>query len=271
MSLITEIYSPLGSITETDTNTSPSTSSVAVAVTAISSPTVAEVTIPDLSTTGAVISLSLTSVIPVIQISASVGVPSSLYSVIDKYDITTEFSQLEVHKMWITLSIGKVIKTYNGRLHTAKNALVYVSHGEENMPEGYTIEAVISGEGTDPTDEPIVTRITSYKIFDAQGNDITDNYDVECVEGKLEIMKLKITIESDSATKEYDGTVLKAPGCKIISGKLVSGHRLDAKGIGKTSDGEVENKIEFAIYDSTGNDVTSFYDVTTKEGTLTVT
>jgi len=195
-------------------------------------------------------------------------------SVLDLYNVTTEFGTLDVHRARVILGIGKVKKTYNGKEHTAANAYIYVLLGEENLPEGYSVQATVLGKLTNPG--IVDTHISAYKIFAADGKDISDNYDVEYAIGSLEVMKVKISIASASAEREYDGTVLKAEKCWIESGQLVEGHRLVAKGIGQTSlskedGGDPVNHIEYAIYDAKGNNVTEeFYEVTTIPGTLTI-
>lgn len=151
---------------------------------------------------------------------------------------------------------------------------MFVSVGKENLPAGYSIPVSVSGELTDPGE--IETYITEYKILDGKGNDITENYEVECVPGKLIVMKVKITIESASAEREYDGSALKAEKCWISSGQLVDGHRLVAKGIGKTSlseedGGDPINYIEYAIYDENGKEVSKiFYDIELVYGQLII-
>ena len=197
-------------------------------------------------------------------------------SVKDYYDITETYGELSVHLAKISLMPEKQKRSYTGRVHTCDGIGVWVVDGAESLPAGYKIAATVKGQLTNPGKTK--TEITAVEIYDAQGNRITDNYDIETVCGELEVMSIRITITSASASKEYDGTELTAPECWISFGALAEGHTLDAKGVGSThlpeeAGGDPVNTIEYTIYDAQGNDITNseFYSVTLDPGELIIT
>ena len=95
--------------------------------------------------------------------------------------------------------------------------------------------------------------------------------EVTSASGTFEIAKRPLTITADSAKQTYNGKPLTANG--FSSEGLVDGDRIDsAKVEGTLTDaGKVANKVSGAkIVNADGKDVTANYDISYKEGTLTV-
>lgn len=91
--------------------------------------------------------------------------------------------------------------------------------------------------------------------------------------GLVQVSKNHIVITTESADKMYDGEPLTTDedSWELVEGKLLSGHKIDAKVIGsQTEPGESENIIAIAIYDSAGADVTSTYEIEYHLGKLAV-
>lgn len=106
-------------------------------------------------------------------------------------------------------------------------------------------------------------------------SDVTENYEITVVPGKLVVKPRPITITADSATKEFDGTALTKNSYTISSGSLVKGHTLALSISGsQTKVGSSANVISaksVKVTDPDGKDVTAQYALTLKDGTLTVT
>ena len=105
-------------------------------------------------------------------------------------------------------------------------------------------------------------------VKDADGNDVSDQFDVTVKEGKLEISKRSVTLTSADDEKTYDGEPLTND--KITEGGdgFVSGEGADYTVTGTQTDaGSSENAFTYALKSGTkaGN-----YDITTETGTLTV-
>ncbi len=90
---------------------------------------------------------------------------------------------------------------------------------------------------------------------------------------KVKISGRPITLESQSASKTYDGNALTAAGVNITAGSLATGHTMEASATGTITnftEGGVSNTIDCVIYDAGHNDVTANYSITKVQGTLTI-
>ena len=115
--------------------------------------------------------------------------------------------------------------------------------------------------------------IRSFRILNEYGYDVSSEYKVILVHGTLTVLKRKITIYAMSAIKYYDGLPLTQDRWAISRGSLIYGHILEVETDGSlTNVGTNINVIKhYRIIDSvTGEDITHFYDVECRSGTLTV-
>lgn len=98
------------------------------------------------------------------------------------------------------------------------------------------------------------------------------NYDGSLETKEFTITKRKIVINASSATKEYDGKELTSSKFEISDGSLAKNHTLTASMSGSiTNVGSVSNTVSTYKIFFNSDDVTKNYEVTTKEGKLTVT
>lgn len=109
-------------------------------------------------------------------------------------------------------------------------------------------------------------------IFDEDGKDVTYQYVISYEEGELTVRNRKITLTSGSASKEYDGTPLTNAQFSVGGEGLAPGDHLDTECIGsQTEVGKSPNYFdEIRIISDTYGDVSEYYDVTEKKGTLRV-
>ena len=181
------------------------------------------------------------------------------------YDITEVIGKLTVTKnasREIVLTAASGSKIYDGTPLKAGDAEI------SGLPDGFTGEAVSGGETRTNAGET-VTKVKSYKIYDADGNDVTDQFTkVKYVDGKLTVEKRTVTLKSESATKVFDGTALTRPEVTGQEG-FVSGEVTDVKATGSiTKAGSVINTITYTA----GKDFEeSNYTIKKEEGKLTVT
>ena len=135
------------------------------------------------------------------------------------------------------------------------------------MP-GHYVTANVSGEITEPG---TVQSTVSVVIYDSRDVDVTDEYNVQCVAGTLQIFGRRLVIKSGDTTKVYDGETLTNSFCELIEGVLMSGHKISLEAIGSISDiGRVENTIKFSITDQAGEDVSRLYDIVKQVGILEI-
>lgn len=80
---------------------------------------------------------------------------------------------------------------------------------KDNEKDYYVYGLKASASGQDAGE--YITSISKYddvKVFDEQGVDVTERFDVRTIEGKLNINPKDVILRSASLQKEYDGAVL---------------------------------------------------------------
>lgn len=88
--------------------------------------------------------------------------------------------QLKVTSRKITIEAGTTVQNYSGQTITNKN--VEITSG--SLLKGHSlVDVVINGSQSGIGSS--VNEITSYRIVDEYGNDVTKYYNVECVNGRL--------------------------------------------------------------------------------------
>ena len=179
----------------------------------------------------------------------------------DNYEITEKLGTLTVtpNTTAIILTAASDSKTYDGTELTNNEVTV------KDLPEGFTYEATASGTQTNAGSSANV--VSSYRIFDADGNDSTEFFtNVSIVDGALTVNKAPVTITTGSASKAYDGTAL-TNGNVTIEG-LVDGESVTLNTTGTITEvGSTPNTYTIA-WDSANADN---YTVTEIIGTLTIT
>ncbi len=124
-------------------------------------------------------------------------------------------------------------------------------------------------------------KITEFKLLNALGEDVTDNYDVEIYDGNIQIFKYGLIIQTPSQVREYNGLPLSydgEEGYKILESnsehrpsKLLDTHKLSVYGHSQQLEvGASSNNVLVAITNSKGNDITDQYWIEYKTGTLKV-
>ena len=136
--------------------------------------------------------------------------------------------------------------------------------------QGYTFKATVFGSrsaigfGT--------SEITSFTLYDPNGNDVTDEYEITFNKGVLHVYATELFLTSGGGSKVYDGVPLLVEDC-TFDGELLDGHRFGVlKLTGSQTDvGSSSNAISIQIVDENGKDVTYMYKINKSYGTLTVT
>lgn len=184
----------------------------------------------------------------------------------------------------LLLIYGLLVVT--GVIHLKENKLVFTAESKSKLYDGtpliaegwemtsgelmmghYAV-AKVSGKITEPG---TVDSTVSVIIYDSQQVDVTDEYNVHCVAGTLQVFGRRLVLTSDSAEKIYDGTALTAPRCVIREGSLMNGHKIELEALGSIDKiGKKDNTIKFAITDRAGNDVSRYYDIVKEIGVLEI-
>ncbi len=114
--------------------------------------------------------------------------------------------------------------------------------------------------------------LSSVEIRNKKGENVTDYYNITCLKETVSVNKRVISIKVDGAEKEYDGTNLTCSNYKITSGSTVDGENLSLSFNDYIKDyGAVENKPDWAVYNSNGKNVSELYDVIFDCGYLSIT
>ena len=95
--------------------------------------------------------------------------------------VTLRFKKLD--KRAITLTAASETKEYDGE--ALENSSVIISKG--SLVEGHRIETLVVGSITEAGET--ANKIEAVHIYDAYGRDVTDNYEIECVEGTLTVIE----------------------------------------------------------------------------------
>ena len=181
-----------------------------------------------------------------------------------------EYGTVKIKKSPITFEAQDGKWEFDGVEHTKPE---YKITSERGLGEGDSATVNIVGAITEiGTEDNIIAKVTM-RSYD--GFDTTENYDITLIKGTLEVVKRKITLTADDATKVYDGTPLTKDSYRVTAGTVPGTHSItEIDIIGTITDaGSVPNVIdESSIVIMLGSrDVTDCYEITLIDGTLTVT
>ncbi len=184
------------------------------------------------------------------------------------FEITYVYGKLEVTPRPITVKPVDVSKVYDGT-RLAANEIEIIEGGLAK--DTHILEYKLSGSRTYVTDEEVST-ITEIKITSG-GEDITRNYKITTEAGKLEITPRPLNITIGSAEYEFDGTGKECRDYDIDKNTpLVRGDNVQViKATVAIFAGTVPNKLEFAVKDANGRDVTINYAINATPGKIIIT
>ncbi len=184
--------------------------------------------------------------------------------VTDMYNITTRFGKFTVEPRKLTVYSESKEKRYDGT-SLVSDEITVIGGG---LAAGHSFNALSTTSITLPGE---ISIQPSYSIIDANGGDVTDQYMVKEMLGKLTVLPIPVTISTESASKQYDGTPLSLDKWQHVNGTLLSGHTIKAVcNASVTEVGALENTADVRIYDEDGTDVTQFYEIILKPGTLKI-
>jgi hypothetical protein len=215
-----------------------------------------------------------------VKISGSRKIPGITESKIESLTIYDKDGNDVTSSINYKLSTGK-LQVYIAELNVTTQGAAKVYDGAALTCKQYTVSSLLSGHSFasfevlgSVTDVGSMLNKVSYKIQDSNGSDVTDYYKFNATYGKLEVTPRDLTITSSDATKAFDGTPLTCDEYTLGDGtSVVDGQQLIVEITGQQSGiGRSDNTIKSVeILDADGKDVTSNYNITTKNGTLRVT
>mgnify|MGYP002336658549 CR=1 FL=1 len=199
----------------------------------------------------------------------------------ENYTITKEDGTLTVkdraEKYKVTIKANSATVTYDGKTHEAKGleSTTVIANGHTFTVEGLTTTnskgTGVGAEGIDAGE--YANKITGTPVIrDAAGNDVTSQFEVTTVDGKLTIAKRDVTIKPAKISKEYDGTPLVATDFEIESGSFAEGEGIESCTYGgqQIQVGTSESTIE-KVTPKANTNLDRNYNLTKGPGALTVT
>lgn len=202
------------------------------------------------------------------------------------YRFSCTYGELEVTKRPLFVQTpNEVSKPYDGTplIYECADPVKELVKGG-TLVDGHTIVPTFYNQVTTVSEGRISNRVY-VEVVDAEGQSVTENYDIEYEYGVLFILRRYVVIESDSAYKAYDGLPLSASGYVLRSqtGNTANGDAeevvLYAKGHyveaplnrSITAPGHMDNAFDYvAVYNAEGKDVTDCYVINELNGELTI-
>ena len=155
-------------------------------------------------------------------------------------------------------------KEYDGTELTANSATV--TNG--SLVNGHTATITTTGSITNVGS---TTNTLSSVVIKSGTTDVSSNYNITKTSGTLTVTKRPITYTATTTSKSYDGIALTANSATVTSGSLVSGHTATITTTGSiTNAGSTTNTLSSVVIKSGTIDVSSNYNITKVNGTLTV-
>lgn len=187
--------------------------------------------------------------------------------VTDNYAPTFNYGKLTVTERVVSVQSPDALKVYDGiTLTSTLDEFKYT--GE--LAEGHRYDIQITGSQTNAgeSDNTFIVR-----VLDANGVDVTANYKIDSIMGKLAVLQRPVGVYSPSSIKIYDGTALTTGLDELTYiGDLAPDQTYDIRMTGTQTDvGTSDNTFEIKILDAAGVDVTENYVVQINYGELTVT
>ena len=163
----------------------------------------------------------------------------------------------------LILSSGTESKDYDGLPLTSQEVVIK----EGSIIKGQIYDLKATGSVTTVADGMVENTIT-YSTTDEFKQ---KNYEIEPVPGKLQIEKRDVSLTSETASKEYDGTPLTRENVTVERNGFVAGEVTDLRATGSVTyvdQGEVTNTITFTPTDKFDE---NNYSITKQEGKLSIT
>ncbi|MBO5262016.1 MAG: hypothetical protein J6B45_03120 [Clostridia bacterium] len=167
-------------------------------------------------------------------------------SVVGNYSISYEFGNVTVSKKDITITSDSLNGTYNGRAQGKET----VFYDEAELCENHTLDVTYKSTVTDCLKTPVPNEFTVI-IRDANGENVTENYNVNAVYGDLQLSPMPIYIITNSESKVYDGLPLKGEGFTYQSGsqEIVGGQRVEYVNAPSVTNAEyIDNVFKIKIF-----------------------
>lgn len=171
----------------------------------------------------------------------------------------------------ITVKPTDVNKLFDGTPLYPENKIEGFEEFEE---KGYTYEAVVSGERTEPGISE--SKIDSLKVFDSFGNDVTSEFKFAFETGEILVYAGVVSLESDDFTYMYSKIppTSQLSGCRVVfpeGEELADGYNVEIKAkVLPSAIGTYPHTFDVVITNDVGEDITNLYKFEYNLGSVTV-
>lgn len=184
------------------------------------------------------------------------------------YNVDIREGTLVVKAANLVISTDSLSKVYDGIPLVADDTNWHLESGE--LLEGHRIDVSFLNQ---ITDVGTVDNNIKATIYDKYGNDVTKHYNIEVMEGKLDILPIEIEISTPGIYAVYDGKEhYSYENSYISAGALLSGHYLKAVdytkvvGVGEKD----KNIVSFNILDENDSNVSKNYKISYSFGVIDI-
>lgn len=187
----------------------------------------------------------------------------------ENYSIFLTPGTLTVTPRLLTIVTGSNQWLYDGTAHSEVG--YQASDGKYGLIEGHSTAILKPAEIVDVGE---VENSLTIGVYDADGDNMTGNYDITYVYGTLAVTPRPVRFVTASSSGIYDGTAYSDGGHMVAEDSeygLVEGHKSSSSELAEIVDvGAVENRMKIAISDADGADMTGNYEVSYEFGTIRV-
>ena len=183
------------------------------------------------------------------------------------YDVSIKSESLMVTKRPLTLRSEAISKMYDGEVFAEEQFIQETETG--TLLAGHRMETTFLQRSRYVVGSDV--NAFSVTILNEDDEIVNELYDLDLDFGNFSITKRPLTVETNSAQKVYDGTLLEDKGYTITSGELTAFDRIETvceQSI--LTVGEIANTCSFAIKHASDIDVTNSYDLNSISGQLLI-
>ncbi len=188
----------------------------------------------------------------------------------DGNDVTMNYAQDREYGMLTVVPMDIVFVSEDiEKIYDAET--LYATPGVPQNPDDLGDCTLISEGVGEITDVGQIENDFTVAIINADGEDVSHNFNIIKSVGMLTVLPREIQITSPADTKIYDGEPLTADGYEVISGDTVLGHTLEVTVTGERCDaGQSPNTFEVDILNEYGESVIANYNIVKTEGALII-
>ncbi len=209
----------------------------------------------------------------------------TLSSAIDAGNYTLELSSVRILKGDLDVTAHYTLSLRTAMLQVAQKQLKITTEDKRRTFDGtplvhdkFDSEGLIEGHSITPSNFKSVVNATltpventaDFAVFDGTGANVTHNYLITPVYGKLTVDRYRVEVTTLGAEKTYDGTALSQKG--YLNGTMLTGYRLGVISAPEITDAvAADNELILGVTDAGGVDSSNNFEIIYTYGKLKIT